>query len=77
MEMRSNLLNETPPYHPDMSEPVVAPKAQYGYLEGDAPELIGKEVWFHTNRHNILHNKNELSPECIVLVLDFLEKFKQ
>lgn len=58
MEMRGNLLNETPPYHPEMSEPVVAPKAQHGYLEGDSPELIGKEVWFHTNRHNILHNKN-------------------
>ena len=41
-----------------MSDPVVAPKAQHGYLEGDSPELIGKEVWFHTNRHNIMHNKN-------------------
>jgi hypothetical protein len=58
MEMRGHLINETPPYHPDMSDPVTASKAQHGYLEGDAPELIGKEVWFHTNRHNILHNKN-------------------
>jgi hypothetical protein len=58
MEMRGKLINETPPYYSEMGEPVVASKAQYGYLEGDAPELIGKEVWFHTNRHNILHNKN-------------------
>ena len=58
MEMRGNLINETPPYYPDMSNPVVAPKAQHGYLEGDSPELMGKEVWFHTNRHNIMHNKN-------------------
>ena len=41
MEMRGNLINETPPYYPDMSDPVVAPKAQHGYLEGDSPELIG------------------------------------
>ena len=47
-------------YHMDMSEPVTAGKAQYGYLEGDSPELIGKEVWFHTNRHNIIHNKLSL-----------------
>ena len=58
MEMRGHLINETPPYYPDMSDPVVAPKAQHGYLEGDSPELMGKEVWFHTNRHNIMHNKN-------------------
>ena len=58
MEMRGHLINETPPYYPEMSDPVVAPKAQHGYLEGDSPELLGKEVWFHTNRHNIMHNKN-------------------
>jgi hypothetical protein len=58
MEMRGRLINETPPYHPEMGEPVISSKAQHGYLEGDDPELIGKEVWFHTNRHNILHNKN-------------------
>ena len=58
IEMRSQLINENPPYHMDMGDPVTAGKAQYGYLEGDSPELIGKEVWFHTNRHNIMHNKN-------------------
>ena len=58
MEMRDRLINETPPYHTNMDEPVTAPKAQNAYLEGDSPELIGKEVWFHTNRHNIKHNKN-------------------
>ncbi len=40
------VINETPPYHPEMDEPVIAPKAQHGYLEGDSPELLGKEVWF-------------------------------
>ena len=58
IEMRSQLINENPPYHMDMGDPVTAGKAQYGYLEGDSPELIGKEVWFHTNRHNIMYNKN-------------------
>ena len=58
IEMRSQLINENPPYHMDMGDPVTAGKAQYGYLEGDSPELIGKEVWFHTNRHNIIYNKN-------------------
>ena len=58
IEMRSHLINENPPYHIGMGDPVTAGKAQYGYLEGDSPELIGKEVWFHTNRHNIMHNKN-------------------
>jgi len=58
MEMRDRLINETPPYHLNMDEPVTAPKAQNAYLEGDSPELMGKEVWFHTNRHNIKHNKN-------------------
>lgn len=51
-------LNESPPYHPEMSDPVIASKAQHGYLEGDSPELIGREVWFHTNRHNIKYKKN-------------------
>lgn len=51
-------LNESPPYHPEMPDPVIASKAQHGYLEGDSPELIGKEVWFHTNRHNIKYKKN-------------------
>jgi hypothetical protein len=41
-----------------MLDPVIASKAQPGYLEGDSSELLGKEVWFHTNRHNIKHNKN-------------------
>lgn len=50
-------LNESPPYHPEMPDPVIASKAQHGYLEGDSPELIGKEVWFHTNRHNIKYKK--------------------
>ena len=45
IEMRSQLINENPPYHMDMGDPVTAGKAQYGYLEGDSPELIGKEVW--------------------------------
>lgn len=58
IEMRSQLINENPPYHMDMGDPVTAGKAQYGYLEGNSPELIGKEVWFHTNRHNIMYNKN-------------------
>ena len=58
IEIRSQLINENPPYHMDMGDPVTAGKAQYGYLEGDSPELIGKEVWFHTNRHNIMYNKN-------------------
>ena len=58
MEMRDRLLNESPPWHSGMSDPVIASKAQHGYLEGDSPELVGKEVWFHTNRHNIKHNKN-------------------
>tara|TARA_B110000503_G_scaffold54130_1_gene86930 strand:+ start:21 stop:662 length:642 start_codon:yes stop_codon:yes gene_type:complete len=58
IEMRGHLINENPPYHMGMGDPVTAGKAQYGYLEGDSPELIGKEVWFHTNRHNIMYNKN-------------------
>ena len=58
MEMRDRVLNETPPWHPEMADPVIASKAQHGYLEGDSPELIGKEVWFHTNRHNIKYKKN-------------------
>jgi hypothetical protein len=56
--MMGLILNESPPYHPDMDEPKMAGKAQHGYLEGDSPELLGKNVWFHTNRHNILHNRN-------------------
>ena len=58
IEMRGQLINETPPYHIGMDDPVTAGKAQHGYLEGDDEELIGKEVWFHTNRHNIKYNKN-------------------
>lgn len=58
IEMRDRLVMESPPWHHTMNDPVVAKKAQHGYLEGDAPELIGKEIWFHTNRHNIKHNKN-------------------
>jgi hypothetical protein len=51
-------LNESPPYHSDMDLPKIAKKAQHGYLEGDSPELLGKNVWFHTNRHNIKKNRN-------------------
>jgi len=51
-------LHESPPYHQDMDEPKMARKAQHGYLEGDSPELLGKKVWFHTNRHNIKFKRN-------------------
>jgi|SaaInlStandDraft_3_1057020.scaffolds.fasta_scaffold31435_2 hypothetical protein len=58
IQMRGRLITEAPPWHDTMGDPVVAKKAQHGYLEGDDEELIGKEVWFHTNRHNIKYNKN-------------------
>ena len=58
IQMRGRLITEAPPWHDTMGDPVVAKKAQHGYLEGDDPELMGKEVWFHTNRHNIKFNKN-------------------
>ena len=58
IQMRGRLITEAPPWHDTMGDPVVAKKAQHGYLEGDDEELIGKEVWFHTNRHNIKFNKN-------------------
>lgn len=58
IQMRGRLIAEAPPWHETMGDPVVAKKAQHGYLEGDDPELLGKEVWFHTNRHNIKFNKN-------------------
>jgi len=46
IQMRGRLIAEAPPWHDTMGDPVVAKKAQHGYLEGDDPELMGKEVWF-------------------------------
>ena len=57
MEMRRNL-REDLPFHTNMGDPIVAKSARYGYLEGDSPELLGKSIWFHTNRHNIKNKKN-------------------
>jgi len=57
MEMRRNL-REDLPFHTNMGDPIVAKSARYGYLEGDSPELLGKSIWFHTNRHNIKSKKN-------------------
>ena len=34
MEMRGNLINETPPYYPDMGD--LCYQKQYCYLEGDS-----------------------------------------
>jgi len=57
MEMRSNLVEDSP-LHKNMGDPITAKSAKYGYLGGDSPELLGKSIWFHTNRHNIKNKKN-------------------
>lgn len=57
MEMRRNL-REDLPFHINMGDPIIAKSGRYDYLEGDSPELLGKSIWFHTNRHNIKNKKN-------------------
>ena len=57
IEMRGNLIEDSP-LHKNMGDPITAKKRKYGYIEGDSPELLGKSIWFHTNRHNIKNKKN-------------------